>query len=165
MGSLGGVAWPVVAAAAAWAVGLGVAGIVATELGPWYYALRKPPWKPSDVLFGPVWTTIFALAALAAVLAWQAADGAPEARTRLLAAYAVNAVLNVLWSLLFFRLRRPDWALAEVALLWLSIAGMIAAVAPLSRLGAWLLAPYLAWVSFASVLNRAIVRLNQPFGQ
>ena len=73
-------------------------------------------------------------------------------------------MLNVLWSLLFFRLRRPDWALGEVVALWSSIVAMIWALAPLSKLGAGLILPYLAWVSFASVLNRAIVRLNAPFG-
>jgi len=153
-----------IAGAAAWMVGLGAMGIVATDLTPWYYGLRKPEWKPSDTLFGPVWSTIFLLSAIAFVLAWSSptADGA--ARSRLLAVYAVNAVLNVLWSWLFFRMRRPDWALLEVVPLWLSIVAMIWALAPLSRVGALLLLPYLLWVSFATVLNRAIVRLNGPFG-
>lgn len=153
-----------IAMAVAWMVGLGAMGIVATDLSPWYYELRKPAWKPSDTLFGPVWSTIFLLAAIAFVLAWTSPDATREARTRLVAVYAVNAVLNVAWSVLFFRLRRPDWALGEVALLWLSIVAMIWALAPLTTVGAWLIAPYLAWVSFASVLNRAIVRLNAPFG-
>ena len=77
--------------------------------------------------------------------------------------FSANGVLNAAWSGLFFTLRRPDWALAEVVPLWLSIAAMIGGVAPLSALAGWLLAPYLAWVSFAAVLNRTIVRLNAPF--
>jgi len=153
-----------IATAGAWMVGLGGMGFVATKLSPWYYRLRQPSWKPSDVLFGPVWSTIFLCAAVALVLAWSAESATPAARSRLLAVYLVNAVLNVLWSLLFFRLRRPDWALVEVVALWLSIVAMMWALAPLSKLGAALLVPYLAWVSFASVLNLAIVRLNAPFG-
>ena len=150
--------------AAVWMFGLGGLGVVTTDLSPWYYELRKPSWKPSDLLFGPVWSTIFLLAAAAFVLAWNADGATPSARTRLVVAYVVNAVLNVLWSYLFFRMRRPDWALAEVVALWISIVAMIVVLAPLSKVAAALLAPYLAWVSFASVLNRSIVRLNGPFG-
>jgi tryptophan-rich sensory protein len=68
--------------------------------------------------------------------------------------------LNVLWSVLFFNLRRPDWALAEVGLLWLSILALVLLARRVDRIAAWLLAPYLGWVAFASVLNLAIVRLN-----
>jgi tryptophan-rich sensory protein len=153
-----------IATAGVWMVGLGGMGVVATKLSPWYYELRKPSWKPSDVLFGPVWSTIFLCAAVAFVLAWSAESATPASRSRLLVAYLVNAVLNVLWSLLFFRMRRPDWALVEVVALWISIVAMMWALAPQSKLGAALILPYLAWVSFASVLNRAIVRLNAPFG-
>jgi tryptophan-rich sensory protein len=149
--------------AVAWMVVLGAAGVVSTDLSPWYYALRKPEWKPSDVWFGPVWSTIFLLAAIALVLAWSSPDATPALRTRLVLAYVANGVLNVLWSLLFFRMKRPDLALAEVGFLWLSIVAMMWALWPLSRTGALLLLPYLAWVSFASVLNRAIVQLNGPF--
>ncbi|MCU0621918.1 MAG: tryptophan-rich sensory protein [Gemmatimonadales bacterium] len=153
-----------IAGAATWMLGLGAMGIVATDLTPWYYGLRKPEWKPSDKLFGPVWSTIFLLAAVAFVLAWSSPAADAASRSRLVLVYAVNAVLNVLWSWLFFRMRRPDLALIEVVPLWLSIAAMIWALRPLTPVGAWLLAPYLAWVSFATVLNRAIVRLNGPFG-
>ena len=69
------------------------------------------------------------------------------------------------WSPLFFTLERPDWSLAEVPLLWLSILALIVGLAPLSALAAWLLVPYLAWVSVAAALNLAIVRLNAPFGR
>jgi len=105
---------------------------------------------------------IFGLSAWAGVLAWQnAAD--PAARATVIAAFAANGVLNMLWSFLFFKRRRPDWALMEVVLLWLSIAVLIATLAGLSTTGAWLLVPYLLWVSFAAYLNLTIVRLNRPF--
>jgi translocator protein len=154
----------------AWTIGIAAlvavlfAGIGAglTDLGPWYVRLAKPSWQPPDALFGPAWTLIFALCAAAAVRGWAAMTGA-HARRRLVALFIGNMLLNALWSLLFFRLRRPDWALLEVAALWLSIVVLIRQLAPVERLGAWMLAPYLAWVSFASMLNLAIVRLNAPF--
>jgi tryptophan-rich sensory protein len=155
--------WPPVLVAALAAVGVAVLGGLMTELGTWYYGLRQPQWKPPDWLFGPAWTLIFALSALAGVLGWARAPSR-AAREWLLALFALNAFLNVLWSLLFFRLRRPDWALVEVAFLWLSIVVLIAVLARWSRPAAWLLAPYLAWVTFAAALNAAVVRLNAPFG-
>ncbi len=151
----------VVAALAALAVaGLGAS---ATDVGPWYQALHKPSWQPPDLLFGPVWTTLYAMIAIAGVKAWRAAR---DRRTheRILVLFAANALLNVLWSELFFGLHRPDWALLETAAFLAPIVVMIAAVWPLSRTAGWLLVPYLAWVTFASVLNLAVVRLNPPFG-
>jgi translocator protein len=138
------------------------AGAWMTDLGPWYQGLRKPAWQPPDWLFGPAWTLIFALTALAAVLAWNAGLDR-STRAKLVALFVANGFLNVLWSILFFRLRRPDWALFEVVLLWLSIAALIAALRPFSRSGSWCLVPYLVWVTFAAVLNFALVRLNAPF--
>jgi tryptophan-rich sensory protein len=163
MTAVGARRWQPVLVAALAAVGVAVLGGLMTELGTWYYGLRQPPWKPPDWLFGPAWTTIFALTALAGVLGWAHARSR-AAREWLLALFALNAFLNVLWSLLFFRLRRPDWALVEVGFLWLSIVVLIAVLARWSRPAAWLLAPYLAWVTFAAALNAAVVRLNAPFG-
>jgi tryptophan-rich sensory protein len=133
-------------------------GMAVTDLGPWYAALEQPDWKPPDAWFGPAWTLIYTLAATAAVKAWMAADR--NGQRQLVAAFALNGVLNVLWSWLFFRARRPDWALAEVVLLWLSIVLLIVLCARHSGAAAWLLVPYLAWVSFAATLNFAVVRLN-----
>lgn len=149
--------------AAATAAVLGAGGMLTgVSLGPWYERLRKPAWQPPSWLFGPAWTTIGAFTAASAVLAW---DGARDRgdRTKVLGLFAANGALNALWSGLFFTLRRPDWALAEVVPLWLSVAALIKGTAPLSRRAGWLLAPYLAWVSFAAVLNGEIVRLNAPF--
>jgi translocator protein len=152
---------PVIAAALS-ATAVAGLGALTTDLGPWYYRLGKPSWQPPDWLFGPAWTLIFALAALAGVLYWKQSTNR-SARQRILAAFALNAFLNTLWSLLFFRLKRPDWALYEVGFLWLSIVLLIVLLSRESRAAAWLLAPYLAWVSFASLLNWTIVQLNAPF--
>ena len=154
--------WVPVAAAAACALGVAGLGAAVTDLSPWYYSLRQPSWKPSDLWFGPVWSLIFSLAALAGLLAWRRAARGSE-RIRVLGLFTLNAVLNVGWSLLFFRLHRPDWAFAEVIFLWLAIVLLMAGLAPLSRTTVWLLGPYLLWVTFAAVLNLAVVRLNSPF--
>jgi benzodiazapine receptor len=73
-------------------------------------------------------------------------------------------VFHLLWSPLFFNLRRPDWALAEVPFLWFSILALMIGLAPYSTLASWLLLPYLLWVAFAAFLNWTIVRMNPPFG-
>ena len=84
-------------------------------------------------------------------------------REWVIALFALNGFLNVTWSALFFRLKRPDWALAEVGVLWLSIVLLIVVLARYSKPAGVLLAPYLAWVAFAAMLNLAIVQLNGPF--
>lgn len=153
--------WPLGIAAAA-AVVVAIAGALLTETGPWYQELKKPGWKPPDWAFGPVWTTIFVLTVIATALAWQAADGA-GARSMIFWALATNAVFNIAWSGIFFKLRRPDWALREVALLWLSVLGVVVVLGASSRLAGLLVLPYLAWVSTAAFLNLRIVQLNAPF--
>lgn len=144
------------------AILVGALGGLATDIGPWYRGLVKPSWQPPDFLFGPVWTVLYVLIATSAVIGWHAAPGA-AVRRWLLRSYVANAVLNVLWSVLFFAWQRPDWALMEVALLWASILVMMAVVRRASSKAAGMLLPYLAWVSFAAALNLAIVRLNGPF--
>jgi len=134
-----------------------------TDTGTWYQDLRKPPWTPPDWLFPPAWTLIYALAVFSAVAGWRATRENAE-RSWLLSLFFFNALLNVLWSAIFFTLRRPDWALAEVATLWLSILALIVFLVPRSRLAGALLVPYLLWVTFAAVLNARVVQLNAPFG-
>ena len=151
-----------VALAALAALAVAGLGALATDLGPWYQGLQQPAWKPPDILFGPAWTLIYALTALSALIAVQKTAPGP-ARRNLLRLFGANAGLNILWSALFFRFQRPDWALAEVVLLWASICVLILVTARVSRLASGLLVPYLAWVSFAATLNLAVVRLNAPF--
>lgn len=149
--------------AAAVAACVAVAGMRATELGPWYRALRKPPWQPPDWAFGAVWTLVYVTSVAAVALAWPRMTG--TLRVVFVAAWAVNVGLNYYWSVLFFRRRRPDLALKEVVALWLSIAAVMALAGLAAPSGALLLLPYLVWVSIAARLNRAIVRLNAPFLQ
>lgn len=155
--------WKPIPFAAIAAFGFATLGGTLTELGPWYRGLAKPDWQPPDWAFGPAWTIIFALAAISAALAWRYAP-TKELREWVIGLFALNGFLNVLWSLLFFRLQRPDWALVEVVFLTASIAVLMVFVWRWSRLAAALLVVYLAWVIFASVLNWEIVRLNGSFG-
>lgn len=150
--------------AIAWAVLLGGAGGALTTIGAWYRNLKKPSWQPPDWLFGPAWTLILGLAAWAAVLAWEGATD-DAGRWTIILFYAVNFLCHLLWSPLFFTWRRPDWALFEVVFLWVSVLAMCIGLTPFSVLASWLIVPYLAWVSFAAILNLKIVRLNRPFGK
>ena len=133
-----------------------------TDLGPWYRGLHQPGWAPPDWAFPVGWTTVYVFTVAAGVTAWRAAR--PGERTPLVALFAFNAFLNVVWSLIFFRLHRPDWALGEVAVFWLSIVLLIVVAARRSAAARLLLLPYLGWVTFASALNAAVVGLNAPFG-
>lgn len=141
---------------------LGVFGGLMTPIGPWYRNLRKPSLQPPDWLFGPAWTIILGLAAWSAVIAWRAAPD-DAARIKVIILFGTNALFHALWSPLFFRARRPDWALVEVVFLWASLVALVVGLWPISQPASLLIVPYLLWVSFASWLNRAIVRLNQPF--
>lgn len=154
-------AFPIAVAALA-ALLVAVLGATMTDLGPWYQSLRQPEWAPPDFAFGIVWTLVFAFIAIAGVTAWHATRTSRDAET-LIALFAFNGFLNLLWSFLFFRMQRPDWALIEVVALWLSIVALILVSARHSRTAALLLIPYLLWVSIAAALNWQVVELNGPF--
>jgi tryptophan-rich sensory protein len=131
----------------------------AKSVGTWYPALAKPAWTPPSWLFGPVWTLLYILMALAAWLVFRERAARPVAPA--LALYGVQLALNALWSVLFFGLQNPLAGLVEIALLWLAIlltGGAFWGVRPLAGL---LFAPYLAWVTFAAALNLALWRLNR----
>jgi benzodiazapine receptor len=145
------------------AIGIALLGMTVTDLGPWYQGLKKPEWNPPDPVFGIVWTLVFTLSAIAAVTSWRAARDVRTADT-LIGLFALNGFLNILWSLLFFRMQRPDWAFAELLLLWLSIGALILFCGRQSRVAGLLLVPYLVWVTIAGALNWQIVALNGPFG-
>lgn len=121
----------------------------------WYASLRKPSFNPPNWIFAPVWTTLYLLMAVAAWLVWRTSgvDGA-------LLLFAIQLLLNALWTYFFFGRHAPGMALADIAVLWLAIAATIYVFAQRSGVAAWLLAPYLAWVSFAALLNFEIWRLN-----
>jgi tryptophan-rich sensory protein len=124
-------------------------------------ARTQAPKKPGPA-FGIIWTVIFAFATASGVTAWRAAKFR-STREWIIGLFALNGFLNVLWSLLFFRLRRPDWGLEENFALWGSVALLMVVLARFSRPASLLLTPYLIWVSIAGVLNFEVVRLNPAF--
>lgn len=137
----------------------GIGGAL-TDLGPWYFSLKQPGWKPPDAAFGIIWTTIFTLTAVSAALAWREAV---HIRARVWWLFGLNALLNILWSALYFKLQRPDWAMLEWCLLWLSVLSLVLGFWKSSRWTTYLNLPYLLWVSVAGLLNLAALELNGPF--
>jgi len=155
--------WPAFGIAFGISLAVAALGAQLTELGPWYYALKQPSWKPPDYAFGVIWSAIFTLCAFSAAIAWTQAAGAARKR-RLWVLFLLNALLNMAWSLLYFKLQRPDWALGEWALLWLSVLSLVLGMRSYARVASWLVVPYLLWVSAAGVLNWQTLVLNGPFG-
>lgn len=128
------------------------------SLGGWYGTLAKPFFSPPNWVFGPVWTVLYFLMAVSATLLWQHWPR-KEAKVAL-ALFQGQLILNVLWSALFFGMRAPGFASVEILFLWGVILAWILASWKVSRLAAWIQLPYLLWVSFATVLNFALWRLN-----
>jgi tryptophan-rich sensory protein len=155
--------WMEIAVAVAAVAAVAVIGGLLTDVGEWYESLRFPWFRPPNWLFGPAWTLMFILIAAGGVIAWEhAADAAT--RETLIVLFAINGVLNILWSPLFFKLRRPDWALYEVVPYWLSGLVLLVFIARIDAAAAWIISPYIAWVAFAGFLNWRVVQLNKPFG-
>lgn len=131
-------------------------GALTTDVA-WYRALERPDWAPPGWLFGPVWSVLYVLMGVAAFWVWRA--GGPRARGAL-TLYAFQLVLNAAWSPLFFGLRQPGWALLVLVVLWIAILATLVAFARIRRGAAYLLVPYLAWVTFAGVLDWRLWTLN-----
>lgn len=129
--------------------------------GDWYANLRKPKWTPPNWAFPVVWSILFCMMAVSGWLVWESAGAAAWPA---LVLFGVHLLVNAAWSFLFFGLNRLDWAMIEVACLWLTIAALIAAFAPINMTAALLLTPYLAWVSVAAALNLRLLQLNGPRG-
>ena len=136
-------------------------GGMATPLTDWYYSLDFPGWKPPDWAFGPAWTTIFILTTYAGIKSWRAA--APSRKRLVVGAYLANGSLNILWSIFFFTLQRPDLALMEIPFLIVSIILLIGLAQPAGKWAMRAVLPYLIWVSYAGMLNWAVVARNAPF--
>lgn len=134
------------------------AAITTPEIATWYPTLAKPPFNPPNWIFGPVWTTLYVLMAIAAWLVWRR-SGFSGARAALLL-FLTQLALNCFWSLQFFGLHRIGLALVDIVLLLAVIVATALAFRRHSPIAALLLVPYLAWVCFATVLNFAIWRLN-----
>jgi benzodiazapine receptor len=143
---------------------VGALGSIPTvrSIPTWYRTLDKPDWNPPDAVFGPVWTTLYGLMGVALVLVRRSEGrqgGDADARVAQ-GVFGLQLALNLAWSFVFFGNRDPRGALAVIATLWVTILATIVAFWRIRPPAALLLVPYLAWVSFASVLNAEIVRRN-----
>lgn len=147
------------AAAAAAVTATAVVGSLGTDPGShWYRRLDKPSWQPPGWAFGPAWTTLYLLMAVAAARALNRADG--DSRRRFAVSFGANLVLNAGWNWIFFKARKPSLALAELGALNASNLGLVRRAGRIDRTAGWLLAPYAAWTAFATALNASIVRRN-----
>jgi translocator protein len=141
-----------------------LAGIIGSfftvgSIDTWYATLVKPALNPPAWVFGPVWITLYALMGVAAWLVW-ISGSAPDEKKKALTVFALQLFLNALWSIIFFGFENPGLALAEIVLLWLAILWTMIVFYKISKPAAWLLVPYILWVSFAIYLNYSILVLN-----
>lgn len=125
---------------------------------PWYESLDKAPWNPPSWVFAPVWSTLYVLMALAAWLVWR--RGGWRFQRAALVLFVAQLALNFAWSPLFFTARQPGLALLDLFALWLLLVWTMRAFGRVLPLTAWLLAPYLAWVSYAATLNAWVAIRN-----
>jgi len=133
----------------------------ANSVSTWYATqLVKPSWNPPSWVFGPVWITLYAMMGIAAYLVWSRGLERKEVKIAL-GVFGVQLVLNAIWSIIFFGIQSPGWAFVEIVFLWVAIVATIAVFARISKPAAWLLVPYILWVSFAGFLNYTIWDLNK----
>jgi tryptophan-rich sensory protein len=132
----------------------------ARGVATWYPTLIKPPFNPPAWVFGPVWTVLYIMMGAAAFLVWRqglTSEGVKPALT----VFAIQLSLNGLWSILFFGMQAPGWALIEICALWLAIIATVVLFRRVSPAAGTLMLPYWAWVSFATVLNASLWWLNR----
>ncbi|MEP7254479.1 MAG: TspO/MBR family protein [Ferruginibacter sp.] len=127
------------------------------SINNWYRFINKPTWNPPDWLFGPVWTLLYVLMGIAVALVWHTPH---QNKKTAIIFFASQLVLNLAWSFIFFNLHAIGWAFTEIMIMLVLIAITIAVFYKISKPAAWLMLPYLIWVSFATVLNGSIWYLN-----
>ncbi len=144
------------------AITLGVGAIsgfaTAANINSWYADLVKPSFNPPNAIFGPVWTILYILMGISLYLIWK--KPVSEQKTTALRFFFVQLFLNFCWSFIFFYFHQTGWALTDIILLWIMIILTIFSFSKMDKTAAWLLVPYICWVSFATILNAAIFRLN-----
>ena len=141
---------------------IGAAGSIFTigAISTWYATILKPSFNPPNWLFGPVWTTLFFLMGVSLYLIWASVDTSQSSRNLAFMTFGVQFVLNLLWSALFFGLHQIFFGFVEIIVLWVAIALTILASYRVSKVAAYLLLPYIAWVTVATLLNYYVWVLN-----
>lgn len=153
--------WPSLRRSFAAVAAAAVIGALGTDVASgWYRKLARPAWQPPGAVFGPAWTTLYALTALACARTMDRLE-ATEERRAFATAFGVNLALNAGWSWLFFKAHRPPWALAEIVLLEASTLDLTRRASRVDAAAAAMLVPYAGWVAFAAALNAAIARRNR----
>ena len=138
-----------------------ISGLIAnTGMNPWFGTLNKPSWNPPAYLFAPVWTMLYLLMGISLWLIWKSNTPAPQ-KSNAIILFALQLFLNFWWSIIFFKFHSPALALADIILMLILILFTIISFSKISKPAAWLLVPYIAWVSFATILNYTIWMLNK----
>jgi len=140
-------------------IGSSASVFTAPQIGTWYASLAKPVWNPPNWLFAPVWTTLFVLMGISLYLVWNKGFKTRGVKIALVI-FGAQFALNVLWSFLFFGLQSPLYGFIEIIALWIMIAATIIAFYKISKPAAFILLPYIAWVTIASLLNYSVLVLN-----
>ena len=143
------------------AVGAVSGFFTATEIPVWYQTISKPGWNPPSWIFGPVWTTLYLMMGIALFLVWKS-EADPIIKKTAITLFISQLILNFFWSIIFFNQHQIGWALVEIIGMWIFILLTIFAFAQVNKTAAWLLVPYISWVSFATILNYTIWKLNVP---
>ena len=133
----------------------------ASNVETWFVTVAKPSFNPPSWLFGPVWTTLYVMMGIAFFLVWKNETVQKSIKQKAIILFTIQMLLNFLWSFIFFQQHEIGWALVDIILLWIFILLTIFSFAPISKTAAWLLVPYISWVSFATILNFAIWQLNR----
>jgi tryptophan-rich sensory protein len=141
-------------------VGIISALLASASSNQWFDTLNKPTWNPPAYLFGPVWTALYLLMGISLGIIWNN-KSAESSKQKSYFLFALQLFLNFWWSIIFFHFHSPVFALLDIVLMVVSIASTIVAFSTFSKLAAWLLVPYISWVSFATILNFAIWHLNR----
>lgn len=138
----------------------GISGFfTSTGVESWYQTINKPSWNPPSWVFAPVWTTLYIMMGVALFLVWKSNVSTGLKRIAI-SLFAVQLLLNFFWSFIFFYQQQPGWALVEIIAMWVFILLTIFAFAKVNKIAAWMLVPYISWVSFATILNYTIWKLN-----
>lgn len=142
------------------AIGLIGGGFTASQIPVWFAHLNKPSWNPPSWLFAPVWTTLYIMMGIALYLVWKS-DAAKSIKKSAIIFFEIQLILNFCWSFIFFNQHQIGWAMIDISFLWLFIVATIFSFRKISLTAAWLMVPYILWVSFASFLNYSIWQLNR----
>jgi tryptophan-rich sensory protein len=141
-------------------IGISSVFFTITNVGRWYQQIKRPEWNPPNWIFGPVWTILYIMMGVALYLIWKSNVAKEKKRTAIIL-WSVQLLFNFFWSFIFFNQHQIGLALVEIICLWVLLLLNIFSFAKINKTAAWLLVPYISWVSFAAILNYAIWELNK----